>query len=105
MARYRGADVRRFFRGDAAFANPDIYTFLEEEDYLYAICLPGNQNLQRAIEHLLAHPVGRPSTAPKVFHESFVYQAKSWDTARRVMAKVNGIWASCSPVWASLSRT
>ncbi len=30
VARYRDANIRRFFRGDAAFANPDIYTFLEE---------------------------------------------------------------------------
>jgi len=88
VARYRDADIGRFFRGDAAFANPDIYTFLEEEDYLYAIRLPGNQNLQRAIEHLLTRPVGRPSRAPKVFYESFTYQAKSWDQARRVVAKV-----------------
>ncbi len=45
MARYRDANIRRFFRGDAAFANPDIYSFLEEEDYRYAIRLPANQNL------------------------------------------------------------
>jgi hypothetical protein len=88
VARYRDADLRRFFRGDAAFANPDIYTFLEEEDYLYAIRLPANQNLQRAIEHLLTRPVGRPSRTPKVFYDSFVYQAKSWDKIRRVVAKV-----------------
>ncbi len=88
VARYRDADVRRFFRGDAAFANPDIYAFLEEEDYLYAIRLPANQNLQRAIEHLLTRPVGRPSRAPKRIYESFTYQAKSWDQARRVVAKV-----------------
>ena len=88
VARYRDANIGRFFRGDAAFANPEIYTLLEKEDYLYAICLPANQNLQRAIEHLLTRPVGRPSRAPKRIYESFTYQAKSWDTARRVMAKV-----------------
>jgi len=88
VARYRDPDIRRLFRGDAAFANPDIYTFLEEEGYLYAIRLPGNQNLQRAIEHLLTRPVGRPSRSPKVFYESFTYQAKSWEIARRVVAKV-----------------
>jgi len=88
VARYRDAHIRRFFRGDAAFANPDIYSFLEEEDYLYAIRLPANQNLQRAIEHLLTRPVGRPSRAPKRIYESFTYQAKSWDQARRVVAKV-----------------
>ena len=31
MVRDRDVDIRRFFRGDAAFANPNIYTFLEEE--------------------------------------------------------------------------
>ncbi len=41
-----------------------------------------------AIEHLLTRPVGRPSKAPKVFYENFTYQAKSWDQARRVAAKV-----------------
>ena len=33
-------------------------------------------------------PVGRPSKEPKVFYHSFRYQAKSWNRARRVVAKV-----------------
>jgi hypothetical protein len=32
--------------------------------------------------------VGRPSKEPKVFYHSFWYQAKSWNRARRVVAKV-----------------
>jgi hypothetical protein len=32
--------------------------------------------------------VGRPSKKPKVFYHSFRYRAKSWDRARRVVAKV-----------------
>jgi hypothetical protein len=88
VARYRDANIRRFFRGDAAFANPDIYSFLEKESYLYAIRLPANQNLQRAIEHLLTRPVGRLSRSPKRIYESFTYQAKSWEQARRVVVKV-----------------
>ena len=31
VARYRGKGKRLYFRGDAAFANPDIYEFLEVE--------------------------------------------------------------------------
>ena len=69
-------------------ANPDIYTLLEKEDYLYAIRLPANQNLQRSIEHLLTRPVGRSSRAPKRIYESFTCQVKSWDTACRVGVKV-----------------
>jgi hypothetical protein len=88
VAGYRDANIRRFFRGDAAFANPDIYSFLEEKDYLYATRLPANQNLQRAIEYLLTRPVRRPSRTPKRIYESFTYQAKSWNQARRVVAKV-----------------
>jgi hypothetical protein len=28
---------RRYFRGDAAFANPEVYEFLETEGYKYSI--------------------------------------------------------------------
>jgi hypothetical protein len=33
-------------------------------------------------------PVGRPSHNPVVWYKSFLYQAASWSTARRVVAKV-----------------
>jgi hypothetical protein len=88
VARYRDGEIRRFFRGDAAFANPDIYTFLEEEGYRYAIRLPANNVLRRKIEHLLTRPVGRPPNKPITWYESFSYQADSWDRPRRVVAKV-----------------
>jgi hypothetical protein len=37
---------------------------------------------------LLKRPLGRPSRKPKKFYASFRYQAKSWECARRVVAKV-----------------
>src|ERR1700724_1314499 len=43
VARYRGTVKRRYFRGDAAFANPEIYEFLEAEGMDYAIRLPANR--------------------------------------------------------------
>ena len=88
VARYRERDIDRFFRGDAAFADPRIYSFLEAEDYFYTIRLPANAVLQRNIVHLLASPVGRPSNKPKAFYHSIPYQAQSWDKARRMVAKV-----------------
>ena len=88
VARYREGEIRRFFRGDAAFANPDIYTFLEDEGYRYAIRLPANNVLRRKIEHLLTRPVGRPPNKPITWYESFSYQADSWDRPRRVVSKV-----------------
>jgi len=62
----RGKEV--VFRGDAAFAKPELYEALEERDVQYAIRLPGNNNLQGNITELLTRPVGRPShsTLPKM---------------------------------------
>jgi hypothetical protein len=42
VARYRDTVKRLYFRGDAAFANPEIYKFLEAEGMGYAIRLPAN---------------------------------------------------------------
>ena len=88
IERYRHYDIPKFFRGDAAFANPALYRLLEKEGYRYAIRLKANAVLEREIEHLLTRPVGRPSYKPKVFYHSFQYQAKSWQRARRVVAKI-----------------
>jgi hypothetical protein len=88
VARYRHAKIKKFFRGDAAFANPQLYPFLETAGYLYAIRLPANDVLQRQIGHLLTRPVGRPPQKPVVWYHSFEYQAATWDKPRRVVAKV-----------------
>jgi hypothetical protein len=75
-------------RADAAFAKPEIYEALEERDVNYAIRIPANDNLERDIAELLPRPVGRPSIKPLVEYKSFLYQAESWNRARRVVAKV-----------------
>ena len=87
VARYRTVK-RRYFRGDAAFANPEIYEFLEAEGYGYAIRLPTNHVLQGEIGHLLKRPVGRPPHEVRRYYASFSYQAQSWKKPRRVVAKV-----------------
>jgi hypothetical protein len=76
------------FRADAAFAKPEIYEELEERGVKYAIRLPANDSLERDIAELLTRPVGRPSHKPVVWYKGFLYQAASWKTARRVVAKV-----------------
>jgi hypothetical protein len=88
VARYERAGVRRYFRGDAAFARPDLYAYLEEHGCLYAIRLPSNDVLEREIRHLMKRPVGRPPKKPVVRYHDFSYQAGSWDRSRRVVAKV-----------------
>jgi hypothetical protein len=88
VARYRDRTLRRYFRGDAAFALPGIYEFLEAEGFSYAIWLPANKVLQESIAHLLKRPVGRPPKEVRRYHASFSYQAVSWAKPRRVVAKV-----------------
>ena len=88
VARYRDRAKRRFFRGDAAYALPDLYEFLENEGYKYTIRLKANAVLQGHIAHLLKRPIGRPPNHVQRFHASFSYQAGSWNKKRRVVAKV-----------------
>ena len=88
VERYKARKVRLYFRGDAAFASPDIYEYLEAEGMLYAIRLPANKVLQESIAYLLRRPVGRPPNHVRRFYASFSYQAGSWDGKRRVVAKV-----------------
>jgi hypothetical protein len=45
IARYRGTVKRLYFRGDAAFANPEMYELLEAESAGYTIRLPANRVL------------------------------------------------------------
>ena len=88
VERYADLNIPKYFRGDAAFAEPGLYEYLETAGFLYAIRLKGNNILMQRIAHLLTRPVGRPSRKPKVSHHIFQYQAKSWDRSRRVVAKV-----------------
>jgi len=85
---YKDSGRKLYFRGDAAFASPGVYEYLEENHILYAIRLPANQVLSREIEHLMTRPVGRPPKKPRVYYHDFSYRAASWDKPRRVIAKV-----------------
>jgi Transposase DDE domain group 1 len=88
IARYRGIVKHLYFRGDAAFANPEVYEFLEAEGASYTIRLPANQVLQDKIGHLLKRPVGRPPYEVRRYYASFRYQAQSWNKPRHIVAKV-----------------
>jgi hypothetical protein len=88
IARYRGIVKHLYFRGDAAFANPEVYELLESEGASYTIRLPANQVLQDKIRHLLKRPVGRPPHEVRRYYANFRYQAQSWNKPRHVVAKV-----------------
>ncbi len=86
--RYRTRGQTVVVRADAAFVLPAPHEALERRGVAYAIRLPANDVLERAIEDLLTRPRGRPSHAPLVRYRSFQYRAASWDRPRRVIAKV-----------------
>ena len=88
VQRYGSKNIRKYFRGDAAFAKPEIYEYLEGNGLLYAIRMPANELLHEQIRPLLTRPVGRPPEKPIICWSEFSYQAGSWDRPRRVVAKV-----------------
>jgi len=83
VARYEKKTVRKYFRGDAAFAKPEIYEYLEEKGFLYAIRLPANEVLQAEIEPLLTRPVGRPPRKPIVWFVDLKYRASANPDSRQ----------------------
>ncbi len=85
---YQKKGLRLLFRGDAAFARPELYEYLEEGKMRYAIRLPANQVVQEQIQPLLEPPTEWPSREPIVSYHDFAYQAQSWHLPRRVVAKV-----------------
>ena len=89
VKRYRWTGLwRRYLRGDAAFAIPELFDYLEVNDFGYAIRLKANKVLERRIGHLLKRRRGRPSNNVERHYANFSYQAKSWSKPRRVVAKV-----------------
>jgi hypothetical protein len=77
VARYRRTVKRLYFRGDAAFANPEMYEFLEAERIAYTIRLPANNVLQARIGYLLKRPIGRSPYEVRRHYVSFTYRAQS----------------------------
>jgi hypothetical protein len=75
------------FRGDAAFAKPELYGALEGRNVKYAIRLPSNDSVERHVTALLSRPVRRPSYKPVLRYKTFLYQAASWTNARRTNAR------------------
>ncbi len=105
VERYRQRDLRRYFRGDAAFASPDIYEFLEAEDYKYTIRLKANAILQERIGYLLTRPVGRrPIMWSAPMPASAIRQGHGTGSAAS-LPKLSGIPANSIPPTASSSPT
>jgi hypothetical protein len=83
-------------RADAAFANPELYEYLEAEGFEYAIRLPANDALLRDIEPLLTRPVGRPTNAPVVWYAGFLHTPRVGSAPVAWWPTWSGITANCS---------
>jgi Transposase DDE domain group 1 len=66
LERLQAQGIEVAFRGDAAFAKPEVYEALEARAAKYAIRLPANDNVERNITELLRRPPGRPSYRPLI---------------------------------------
>ena len=88
LARQRQNGQEVVLRADAAWAQPEIDAALEERGVQDALRLPVKENRERASEARRRRPVGRPSHRPGVRDQGCFEQAASWQTARRVVAKV-----------------
>jgi Transposase DDE domain group 1 len=95
VARYRERGLRRYFRADAAFANP--YEFLETEDYKYTSRLPANHILQDRIGYLLKRPVGRPPHHVRRYYATFRYRRQAGAPRAASWPRSSGTPASFTP--------
>jgi hypothetical protein len=89
VKRYRSRFVLFWLRGDAAFANPEVYEYCEGERVTYFIRLPANAVLNRLIDSYLTGLVGRPpKSGVQIRLVDLRYQAQTWHSERRVVAEI-----------------
>jgi hypothetical protein len=105
IARYQGIVKHLYFRGDAAFADPEIYEFLEAKGANYTIRLPANRVLQDKIGHLLKRLVGRPPHEVRRYYASFASRRRAGASRATLLLRSNGVRASCTRASASSSAT
>jgi hypothetical protein len=101
IARYRGRGFALYFRGDAAFAKPELYELLEAESIGYAIRLPANPVLQARIGHLLTRPVGRRPRKPQVFSRASPTRPRAGPDRGASSPRWSGTRVSYTRAWAS----
>jgi len=89
--RERWRSVRLRLRADAGFADPELYTWLEENDVAYTIGIGTNAVLKRLAAPLCARAqqaAAASATGEATLYGSVWYQAESWEKKRRVLVKV-----------------
>ncbi|WAH38753.1 IS1380 family transposase [Alicyclobacillus dauci] len=82
-------DALIVLRGDSGFAVPGLFDLAEAKGHKYVIRLKSNARLQ-SIAQAMADPLLNSDNLHKrqVHYREFMYQAGSWDKARRVVVKM-----------------
>lgn len=91
-------DVQITFRGDSGFCRWKMLCWCERRDVQYIVGLAGNSRLKRQIEKefsIAEQEFSAHGEKVRRFTE-FMYQAKSWDRARRVIAKIEVTDKGCN---------
>jgi len=88
VAHYRSTVKRLYFRDDAAFANPEIYEFLEAERIGYTIRTAGQPGLAGQDRILAQAPRWATTARGATLLCQLRLSAQSWNKSRHVVAKV-----------------
>src|SRR3984893_13251360 len=106
VARYRETVKRLYFRGDAAFAIPEIYEFLEADGIGYTIRLPANPVWQDRIGYLLSARSGDRRTRCAATSPALPIRRRAgrkaagwWPRSSGIRASFTRVSASSSPIW------
>lgn len=85
----RFPDARILVRLDGGFAEPELFTFLDEVDVDYVVGLPKNDVLERraALDMLTARALSLASGQTEHVYAELTYGAGTWDRERRVILK------------------
>lgn len=89
VKRYRSRFILFWLRGDAAFAQSEVYEYCEGERVTFFIRLPANAVLNRLFEPHLTRPVRRPpKSGVQIRLADLRCLARTWDKDLRVVAKI-----------------
>ena len=82
-------EVKLIFRGDSAFARKRILHWCEHNNVSYITGISGNSTLKKQAKSLeeKAEKQFEISQEKQRLFEEYTYQAKSWKTTRKVIAK------------------
>lgn len=82
-------ETKIYVRGDSGFGKPELYRLCEEKKVQYTIGIKGNAVLQRKAQKVLekARKEYEKTGEPVRLHNSFIYQAGSWEKSRRIRFK------------------